>query len=105
MSHGGDAKYHFVNLAGTRFGAGAFREHLVTLQVKDGGKWSDKVKIPPGERYDYTVKKGVSKIRVKSDVVGWPASEFDMASANPHYHLFVNIKESTNQMKFTYDYT
>jgi hypothetical protein len=107
MSNGSsDAKYHFVNHAGTRFATkGYYPEHNITLKIKDGGKWGKSVEIGPGERYDYAVKKGVSEIEIKSDVVGWPKYRFAVASANPHYHVFVYVKESAHSLAFTYDYS
>jgi hypothetical protein len=100
-----EPKYHFVNKAGKRFAKDAvFDDHQMTLRVKDGGKWSKDIKVAPGERHDYAVKKGVSEIEVKSHIVGWPKYRLNMATANPTYDLFVEIVESTSRMQFDVNY-
>jgi len=106
MSDHNQPKYHFVNKAGTRFGgSGYYDSHTMTLRIKDGGKWSGSITVAPGERYDYAVRKGVSDIEVKSDVVGWPKYRLGLATANPTNHLFVNIVESPKRLAFDVNYS
>lgn len=84
---------------------GYYPDNNIRLEIKDGGEWTRSVETGPGERYDYAVKKAVSDIEIKSDVVGWPKCSVAVASANPRYHVFVQIKESVHSVAFTHEFT
>src|SRR3954453_7267 len=101
-----DGKYHFVNKAGNRFtpGKSNYNEHTLRVQVKDGNNWGAEYTIAPGERLDFRVDHGVTKIKIKGNIQGWPIVEIDMATPDPSNDLFVNIYDSGN-LTFTVDYS
>ena len=97
-------RYYFANKAGSKFGEGMMQEHRITVQVMDGGKWSGKIEIEPNHVYEYVVSKGVTKIKVKSDVMGWPTSEFKLPTAVPTYTPKVIVTEHKNKVGFDFMY-
>jgi hypothetical protein len=104
MSNGNrDAKYYFIDIAGTRFSTkGYFSEHKIKLRIKEGGKWGSTVEIGPGERYAYAVTKGVSEIEIKSDIVGWPKAEVKLPATVPTYSPEIIVTEHENKVGFDF---
>jgi hypothetical protein len=96
--------YYFANKAGARFGAGMMQEHHITVEVLDGGRWSGKIDVAPNHVVQYAVRKGVTKIKVKSDVVGWPKAEFKLPAALPTYSPKVIVTEHKNKVGFDFAY-
>jgi len=80
------------------------QEHNITVDVYDGGKWSGKISIGPNEVFQYNVRKGATKIKVKSDVVGWPSAELRLPAADPTFSPKVIIMEHKNKVAFDFSY-
>lgn len=96
--------YYFANKAGARFGVGMMQEHHITVEVLDGGRWSGKIAVPPNQVVPYVVNKSAMKIKVKSDVVGWPKAEFKLSATVPTYSPKVIVTEHTNKVGFDFAY-
>ena len=94
--------YYLANKAGSKFGSGMMPQHHITVRVLDGGKWSGDIAIDPAHVAEYTARKSVTKVKVKSDIVGWPKAEFKLPSSSGGFSPKVIIIERKESVGFDF---